>query len=126
MMRSFMEPPQRHVHQSEVFELNDLIIGMKLIAEADHGYDAWSRHEFAMSLETVATHIQKCYRHGRNAETYESVSDMWDTHKRSSEYLAKLAKSFEDGTAKITDDMILECERICHEIEGCTESMIKY
>lgn len=125
-MRSFMEPPEHHVHQSEIMELNEMIIGMKLIAEAKHGYDAWSRLKFASGLAIVARHIRKCYRHGRPPREFESIDDMWDTHKRSSEYLSTLAKAFEDGTAQITTVVIVECERICREIEGCTESLIKY
>lgn len=125
-MRTFMEPPRHHVHQNEVSELNDLIYGMKVISAKVHGYDAWSREKFWLGLESIASHIRKCFRHGRSAEHFESVSDMMDTHKRSADYLEKLAKAFELGKAIINDDTILECERICREIEGCTESMIKY
>jgi len=126
MRRFIMEPPQHCVHQNEVTQLNHIIIGFKLIAEANHGYDAWSRHEFMIGLTSVARHIRKCFRHGRSAEHFESVHDMMDVHKRSSEYLDKLVKQFDDGTANITTETIIECERICREIEGCTESLIKY
>ena len=126
MSRFLSEQLQHHVHQQEVMMLTEMTIGLKLIAEAGHGYDAWSRVKFMAGFKVVADHIRKCYRHGRSAERFESVSDMWDTHKRSAEYLDKLAKAFEDGTATISDSMIQECERIRHEIDGCTESLVKY